>query len=54
MILTVNSSVEGGRNSGPAQRPPVSQGNTLLSAVTVNIFSPEINFLHLHFLSFFL
>ena len=52
MILTVNISVEGGGNSGPAQRSPVSQENTLLSAVTVNIFSPKINFLRLHFLSF--
>ena len=33
IILTVNSSVEGGGISGLAQRSPVSQENALLSAV---------------------
>ena len=53
MILTVNSSVEGVGNSGLAQRSPVSQENTLLSAVTINIFSPKMKFLRLHFVKFF-
>ena len=41
--------MEGGGNSGLAQRSPVSQGNTLLSAVIINIFSLKIDFLRLHF-----
>jgi len=51
---THTHTVEGGGNSRLAQRSPVSQENTLLSAVIINIFSLMLHFLLLHFEVFFL